>query len=71
MFYRLSGWLFMVAVALSAGMSSTAVEKKEAGNRWAVLIGVDDYTELGKVQFAGADQRALAEQLVASGCWAT
>jgi formylglycine-generating enzyme required for sulfatase activity len=32
-----------------------------------VLIGVDDYTEVHKLRFAGNDQRALAEQLIASG----
>ena len=32
-----------------------------------MLIGVDDYDELGKLRYAGADQRALAEQLIAAG----
>ena len=40
---------------------------KKPGSRWAVLIGVDDYAELGKLRFAGADQQALATQILASG----
>ena len=40
---------------------------EQAGSRWAVLIGVDDYSEVHKLRFAGNDQRALAEQLIASG----
>ncbi|MEQ8791499.1 MAG: SUMF1/EgtB/PvdO family nonheme iron enzyme [Pirellulaceae bacterium] len=35
--------------------------------RWALLIGVDDYTELEDLRFAGADMRALRERLIASG----
>jgi formylglycine-generating enzyme required for sulfatase activity len=41
--------------------------KGEVVNRWAILIGVDDYAELSKLRFAGNDQRALAEQLIAIG----
>ncbi len=37
------------------------------GQRWALLIGVDDYTWASKLQYCGADMRALAEQLTASG----
>jgi len=35
--------------------------------RWALLIGVDDYLWLRKLNFCGADMQALAEQLVVSG----
>ncbi|MEQ8791501.1 MAG: SUMF1/EgtB/PvdO family nonheme iron enzyme [Pirellulaceae bacterium] len=40
---------------------------ENASGRWALLIGVDDYTELGDLKFAGADMRALRERLIASG----
>jgi hypothetical protein len=40
---------------------------EKPGGRWAVLIGVDDYSEIRKLRYAGSDQRALAEQLIASG----
>jgi hypothetical protein len=40
---------------------------EEAADRWAILIGVDDYVQAQDLQFAGADQRALRERLVAAG----
>jgi formylglycine-generating enzyme required for sulfatase activity len=47
------------------GQQETVVRR--AAQKWAVLVGVDDYSELRKLRFAGNDQRALAEQLIASG----
>jgi hypothetical protein len=31
------------------------------------LIGADDYAEFGKLRFAGASQRALADEAIALG----
>ena len=40
---------------------------RENSHRWAILIGVDDYAQLNDLQFCGADQTALREQLIAAG----
>lgn len=48
-------------------LAATAAEKKAAPGRWAVLVGVDDYTEIRKLRYAGNDQRAFAEKLIGSG----
>jgi formylglycine-generating enzyme required for sulfatase activity len=40
---------------------------KPVGNRWALLIGVEDYIQLEKLHYCGADMRALRDQLVACG----
>jgi len=37
------------------------------GTRWALLVGVDEYTELEKLRYCGADMRALRDQLIATG----
>lgn len=47
---------------LTQGGQTTSV-----GQRWAVLIGVDDYQWARKLQCCGADVSALAEQLTAAG----
>ncbi len=72
MLRRICILLLAALTALGGLVAATAQEAKKTGNknqpkRWAVLIGVDDYTELGKLRFADDDQRALAEQLVAAG----
>jgi formylglycine-generating enzyme required for sulfatase activity len=36
-------------------------------DRWAVLIGVDDYANANDLQYCGADQTALRERLLAAG----
>jgi formylglycine-generating enzyme required for sulfatase activity len=55
----------LLRFTVAAAADPPAGEK--LGGRWAILIGVDNYTELGKLRYAGNDQRALSEQLVASG----
>ena len=72
MLRRICILLLAALTALGGLVAATAQEAKKTGNKnqpkcWAVLIGVDDYTELGKLRFADDDQRALAEQLVAAG----
>lgn len=44
-----------------------AADKNARIGRWALLVGVDDYAEAAKLQYCGADMRAMSEQLVASG----
>lgn len=61
------GRAIAAAGILLAAAWAQAADKAERGNRWAILIGVDEYNELRKLRFAGNDERALAEQLIASG----
>src|SRR5436190_15998112 len=57
-----------VAVATVCGLSSlVAAESPKVAQRWAVLVGIDDYAYAQKLQYCGADQRALRDQLVAAG----
>ena len=68
--FRLIVAPLLISVCLGQFASGQNTEKhatKGGPGRWALLIGVDDYTELGKLRFAGNDQRALAEQLTAVG----
>lgn len=57
----------LVGIAAHPLPAAPSKSGEEVGKRWALLIGVDDYAQLGKLRFAGNDQRALAEQLIASG----
>jgi formylglycine-generating enzyme required for sulfatase activity len=43
------------------------VDQSSVAGRWALLIGVDDYTWAKKLEYCGADMQALAAQLVSSG----
>jgi len=63
------GWALLLGALLLASASPVVAQPTadKGGSRWALLIGVDNYSELGKLRFAGNDQRALAEQLVTSG----
>ena len=54
-----------LAVLFSASLVAAAEPK--VSSRWAVLIGVDDYAYANDLEFCGADQRALFEQLRKSG----
>jgi formylglycine-generating enzyme required for sulfatase activity len=56
---------FVSLVVLTSAGELRAAET--AGQRWAILIGVDDYVQAKDLQFAGADQQALRDRLVASG----
>ncbi len=48
-------------------MPGTAGSTASVSGRWALLIGVDDYHWARKLEYCGADMRALRERLVASG----
>ncbi len=60
-------WLALHCDWLDESRLALAAEHPARGQKWALLIGVDDYTEIRKLKFAGADQRAFAEQLIAAG----
>lgn len=64
--------LQLLALCLLGSPSVQAAPPSQAtGNRsqqkWALLVGVDDYAELTTLRYAGNDQRALAERLIAAG----
>ena len=42
-------------------------EKKEKGQRWALLIGIDDYSYAKDLKYCVADQAALQKELLAAG----
>ncbi len=37
------------------------------GQKWAILIGIDDYIHVKDLHYCGADMRALRDRLVAAG----
>lgn len=57
-------WLAAVVI-LAASLTSHAQDRKS--EKWAVLIGVDDYAHARKLKYAVADQQALRDELVKSG----
>ena len=59
-------WLSAMVVCLFA-MIGQAADKKAGHQRWAILIGVDDYAQAQDLQYCGADQRAFRERLIKSG----
>jgi formylglycine-generating enzyme required for sulfatase activity len=61
-------------VLLLALVGSPLVAQEAAGDadaakvqRWAILIGINDYANAQDLEYSVADQRALGEQLVAAG----
>ncbi len=64
-------WLSALAVGLLATRGQTQDKKddkpKARHQRWAILIGVDDYAQAQDLQYCGADQRAFRERLIKSG----
>ena len=59
-----SAILAVFAATVSAG------EAAPAGKRWAVVIGIDDYQDLGKLTTARNDAKALAQTLIENGGYA-
>jgi formylglycine-generating enzyme required for sulfatase activity len=58
----------IVVAALFVVLARPAVAAEpRVVERWAVLVGVDDYAYAQKLKYCGADQRALHRQLLASG----
>jgi len=58
--------LTLWALPSIAAFSQTS-RTKPGGEKWAILIGIDDYLNAGDLKYCGADQRSLKEQLVRSG----
>lgn len=56
----------VAALCLAAG-SGTFASEEVIEQRWAVLVGVNDYAELDDLQFCRKDAEALAKQLVQVG----
>ncbi len=51
----------------NAGRESSKKGRKGTGQRYAILIGVDDYNELEDLRFCGADQVAFRDELLKAG----
>ncbi|MCA9021041.1 MAG: caspase family protein [Planctomycetaceae bacterium] len=57
----------------NSGYSQTKPDRKSLlvertdSQKWALLIGVDDYSNINDLEFCGADQRALYSQLINNG----
>jgi uncharacterized caspase-like protein len=63
-------WFIALLVVLSIGMSPRkATGQKPGGQKWALLIGVNDYEndEVSDLQYAVADVKATANELIKSG----
>jgi len=61
--------LMIVAASLPtlSGLAQAPAGKKSSGEKWAILIGIDDYLNAGDLKYCGADQRSLKDQLIRSG----
>lgn len=59
--------LIVVATLCLTARSTTIAAQESIEQRWAVLVGVNDYAELEDLQFCKNDARALAEQLARAG----
>jgi uncharacterized caspase-like protein len=53
------GWLL--------GPSTVTAAEPPAGQKWAVLIGIDDYAHANDLVYCGADQLALRDRLLDAG----
>lgn len=65
--YKLVSLLFQILVLIAALTSRGLGSEAKHGDRWALLIGVDDYANAQPLRFCGADQTALQEHLIACG----
>lgn len=60
--------LSRVVVSVVLCILTFAVTGQSLGaQKWAVLIGVDDYAEVRKLKYCGADMRALRDRFITSG----
>jgi len=59
--------ILAVLQAFPAAQAQTNKPDENAKGRWALLIGVDEYIKAEKLRYCGADIRALAQRLEASG----
>ncbi|MCE9607985.1 MAG: SUMF1/EgtB/PvdO family nonheme iron enzyme [Planctomycetia bacterium] len=56
-------WCWLVVAPFFAH----AADEPKVAERWALLIGVDDYANANDLNYCGADQRSLRDRLRASG----
>jgi sulfatase modifying factor 1 len=64
--------VLMLAVGLvvllpCASPGKAPAQNQDAADRWAILVGVDDYAEIDDLRYCGADMHALRDQLAQSG----
>ena len=61
-------WLLLGLLTVVMARDTEALAQGERKpERWAILIGVDDYVELKDLNYCGADQKALHARLQAAG----
>src|SRR5437868_2246168 len=58
-------WTLAVIGTLLLAATAAAAEKK--GERWALLVGVNDYNLLNDLEYCASDMQSLRDQLVANG----
>ena len=56
-----------LALGLLATVVGQAAAQEKEIDRWALLVGIDDYAQLADLSCAAADQRAFAKRLEACG----
>ena len=56
-----------IAAEVPAQVRDIEAQPLDGFNRWALLVGVDDYANAEKLRYCGADVRALADRIVAGG----
>ncbi|MEO8497949.1 MAG: SUMF1/EgtB/PvdO family nonheme iron enzyme [Planctomycetota bacterium] len=56
-----------VAGCQESGDSRNIARVRFGGQKWAILVGIDDYSNVKDLRYCGADMRALRDRLVASG----
>jgi formylglycine-generating enzyme required for sulfatase activity len=59
--------LLFGCVATISFLTGPVEAAPKVSQRWAILIGVDDYAHLKDLHYCGADQQALHKQLIATG----
>ncbi|QGJ71312.1 Hypothetical protein PBC10988_30160 [Planctomycetales bacterium 10988] len=65
---RLFSILWVCTFYYSCLPATSAIAQEPAeGQKYALLIGVDDYTHLNPLKFCGSDMRGLRDQLLRSG----
>ena len=71
-FLKLCGILLIhaaviVSTGVSSGQEKTLLVEPKASQKWAIMIGVNDYINVKNLKFCGNDITALQKQFVAAG----